>query len=247
MLRRFRADLHVHTCLSPCGDLQMSPRKITAQARKQGLEVIAICDHNSAENVPAVMKCAEGAGIAVLPGMEICTSEEIHLLAIFDNLDSVQQMQTLVYRHLSGRNDPDVFGMQVIANELDEVIGFQDELLIGATDLTVDHVVDEIHGLGGVAVASHIDRDSYSIISQLGFIPESLQFDALELSIHIRTEEARKRFAGSREWPFVRNSDAHFLDDIGLNTSEYLIESPTLAEISKALRGEGGRMVYETL
>ncbi|MCX6143896.1 MAG: hypothetical protein NTZ35_11820, partial [Ignavibacteriales bacterium] len=136
--------------------------------------------------------------------------------------------------------------MQVIANELDEVMGFEDRLLIGAADLTVDHVVGEIHRLGGVAVASHIDRESYSVISQLGFIPETLRFDALELSRHVRTEDARKRFAGSRKWTFVRNSDAHFLDDIGLNTCEYLVESPTLSEISKALKGANGRMVCET-
>jgi predicted metal-dependent phosphoesterase TrpH len=246
MLRRLRADLHVHTCLSPCGDLQMSPRKIAAQARKQDVAIIAICDHNSAENVPAVIKSAEGVGVAVLPGMEICTCEEIHLLAIFDNMEAVDQMQALVYRHLDGHNDPDVFGLQVIANELDEVMGFEDRLLIGAADLTVDQVVGEIHRLGGVAVASHIDRESYSVISQLGFIPETLRFDALELSRYMRTEDARKRFAGSGRWTFVRNSDAHFLDDIGLNTCEYLVESPTLSEISKALKGENGRMVCET-
>jgi predicted metal-dependent phosphoesterase TrpH len=246
MLRRFRADLHVHTCLSPCGDLQMSPRKITEQVRKQGVALVAICDHNSAENVPAVIKAAEETEIVVLPGMEICTSEEIHLLAIFDNMDSVEQMQALVYRNLDGRNDPDIFGMQVIANELDEVIGFQEKLLIGATTLTVERVVDEVHGLGGAAVASHVDRESYSVISQLGFIPETLRFDALELSRHMRTEEARKRFAKSRNWTFIRNSDAHFLADIGLNTCEYLIERPTLSEISKALKEENGRRVCES-
>jgi PHP family Zn ribbon phosphoesterase len=246
MLRRFRADLHVHTCLSPCGDLQMSPRKIIAQARKKGVELIAICDHNSAENVPAVIKSAEGVGVAVLPGVEICTCEEIHLLAIFDNLGAVNQMQAQVYRHLEGRNDPDVFGMQVIANELDEVMGFEERLLIGAADLTVDEVVDEIHRLGGVAVASHVDRESYSVISQLGFIPETLRFDALELTKHVKTDDARKRFAGSRRWTFIRNSDAHFLDDIGLNTCEYLVGGPTLSEIGMALRGENGRMVCET-
>jgi PHP family Zn ribbon phosphoesterase len=224
----------------------MSPRKIAAQARKQGVELLAICDHNSAENVPAVIKSAEAVGISVLPGMEICTSEEIHLLAIFDNPDSVEQMQACVYRHLDGINEPDVFGMQVIANELDEIVGFQDKLLIGATNLTADHVVNEIHRLGGIAVASHIDRESYSVVGQLGFIPETLHFDALELSRHMRTEEARRRFAGSRTWSFIRNSDAHALDDIGLNTCEYLIEKPTLSEISKALSGEDGRMICET-
>jgi 3',5'-nucleoside bisphosphate phosphatase len=245
MLKRLRADLHVHTCLSPCGDLQMSPRRIVAQAKKLGVAVIAICDHNSAGNVPAVIKSAEGAGVAVLPGMEICTSEEIHLLAIFDNVEAVDQMQTQVYRHLDGRNDPEVFGMQVIANELDEVVGFEDRLLIGAADLTVDQVVGEIHRLGGVAIASHIDRESHSVIGQLGFIPETLWFDALELTSHVSTEDARKRFAGSREWTFIRNSDAHFLDDVGLNTCEYLVERPTLSEICKAMKGENGRMVCE--
>jgi len=245
MLRRFRADLHVHTCLSPCGDLQMSPQKIPAQARRQGVELIAICDHNSAKNVPAVIRCAEGTGIVVLPGMEICTSEEIHLLAIFENLDLVEQMQSLIYRHLEGRNNPEVFGLQVIANELDEVMGYEEKLLSRGINLTVDQVVDKIHRLGGVAVASHIDRESYSVISQLGFIPDTLRFDALELTRHIRTEEARKRFAGSRTWTFIRNSDAHYLDDIGINTCEYLLECPTYAEISKALKGEDGRMVCE--
>jgi 3',5'-nucleoside bisphosphate phosphatase len=245
MLRRFRADLHVHTCLSPCGDLQMSPQKIPAQARRQGVDLIAICDHNSAKNVHAVIKCAQGTGIAVLPGMEICTSEEIHLLAIVENLDPIEQIQSLVYRHLEGRNNPEVFGLQVIANELDEVMGYEDRLLSRGIDLTVDQVVGEIHKLGGVAVASHIDRESYSIMSQLGFIPETLHFDALELSKYIGTEEARKRFAGSKPQRFIRNSDAHYLEDIGMNTCEYLLEGPTFAEISKALRGEDGRMVCE--
>jgi len=209
------------------------------------VELIAICDHNSAKNVPAVIRCAEGTGIVVLPGMEICTSEEIHLLAIFENLDLVEQMQSLIYRHLEGRNNPEVFGLQVIANELDEVMGYEEKLLSRGINLTVDQVVDKIHRLGGVAVASHIDRESYSVISQLGFIPDTLRFDALELTRHIRTEEARKRFAGSRTWTFIRNSDAHYLDDIGINTCEYLLECPTYAEISKALKGEDGRMVCE--
>jgi PHP family Zn ribbon phosphoesterase len=177
--------------------------------------------------------------------MEICTREEIHLLAIFENFDAAEQLQLIVYRHLEGRNNPEVFGLQVIANELDEVMGYEDKLLTRGISLSVDQVVDQIHRLGGVAVASHIDRESYSIMSQLGFIPETLHFDALELSRFIRTEEARKRYAGSQPQTFIRNSDAHFLEDIGTNTCEYLLEGPTFAEIRKALRGEDGRMVCE--
>jgi 3',5'-nucleoside bisphosphate phosphatase len=246
MLRRFRADLHVHTCLSPCGDLQMSPLKIAAQAKKKKIRILAICDHNSAENVPAVRKAAGLHEIAVLPGLEICSKEEIHVLAIFENLESAFEMQSIVYDRLSGTNDPCAFGLQVISNELDEVVGFQDRLLIGAVEMEVESVVDEIHRLGGLAIASHIDRESYSVMSQLAFIPDSLKFDALELSCHIGDDEARARYAAYPDMTYIRNSDAHFLTDIGKNTREYMLEVPTLAEIQKALRKEDGRKVCES-
>lgn len=223
----------------------MSPQKIAAQVRKLNIGIIAICDHNSAENVPAVTKAAEGANVVVLPGMEVCTREEIHMLAIFENLNSAFEMQSMVYDHLSGRNDPDVFGLQVVADECDEVVGFQDRLLIGAADMSVDQTVNEVHRLGGIAIASHIDRENYSVISQLGFIPDTLKFDALELSCHIGNRDARDRFASSTKYTFVRNSDAHYLDDVGKNTSEYVLEHPTFHEIRKALKGEDGRMVCE--
>lgn len=243
MLRRFKGDLHVHTCLSPCGDLQMSPRKIVEQLGNKNIEIVAICDHNSAENVMAVTRAAEGKAVVVLPGMEVCTREEIHLLAIFENLTSALEMQSLVYDRLPGRNNPEVFGLQVVANELDEVVAFQDKMLIGAVEMPVEKVVDEIRRLGGIAIASHIDRESFSIVSQLGFIPDTLKFDALELSCHISHEEAGKRFMAYADTPFIRNSDAHFLKDVGENTSEYVLECPTFREIAKALRAEDGRKV----
>jgi PHP family Zn ribbon phosphoesterase len=243
MLRRFRADLHVHTCLSPCGDLRMSPLKIVAQARERGIDILAICDHNSAKNAGAVSKASEPQELVVLPGLEVCSKEEIHVLAVFENAESAFAMQSEVYDHLPGRNDPEVFGLQVIANELDEVVSFEDKLLIGSVELSVDKVVSEIHRLGGLAIAAHIDRESYSVTSQLGFIPETVRFDALELSCNIDDGTARLRFAPASGATFVRNSDAHFLGDIGRNTNEYLLESPTFGEIRKALRKEDGRMV----
>ncbi len=244
-MRRYRADLHVHTCLSPCGDLLMSPLKITAQAVSRNIDIIAVCDHNSAENVPAV-QAAAGTRVVVLPGLEICTKEEMHVLGIFRDIDSAFQMQTLVYDNLPGKNDPDAFGMQVVANEHDEVVALQDRLLIGAVDVPAEQIVDEIHRLGGIAIASHIDRESYSVISQLGFIPATLRFDALELTHHIENDEARKRFTDLPPVPFVRSSDAHFLGDVGVNTSEYVLESPAFPEIRLAIRGEGGRKVCES-
>jgi len=242
MLQWFKADLHVHTCLSPCGDLKMSPRNIMAKVFENKMDIIAITDHNSADNVRAVMKSAQDKKVVVLPGMEVCTNEEVHILAIFETLASADEMQSLVYDHLKGENDPDVFGMQIIANEFDEVEGFQNKLLIGATDLTAEQVVNAIHRLNGLAIASHIDRESFSIIGQLGFIPESLRFDALEISSNTSDEEAEKRFCEYKHSTFIRNSDAHKADDIGKGISEYLLEDASFRELKKALWNEDGRM-----
>jgi len=245
MLRRIRADLHVHTCLSPCGDLRMSPRKIAEQVSKRKIGILGICDHNSAENVRAVVKTAGDRDVTVLPGLEICTREEIHVLALFEHISQAFALQSTVYDHLAGKNDPDVFGLQVVADDNDEVLALEERLLIGAVDLPVDEVVREIHRLGGAAIAAHIDRESFSVISQLGFIPPGLGFDALELSSHITQDGARERFARYADCTFVRNSDAHFPDDIGTNTCEYLLEKPTFDEMVKAFRRAGGRMVCE--
>jgi PHP family Zn ribbon phosphoesterase len=245
MLREFRTDLHVHTCLSPCADLRLSPRNIVAQAHKKQIDVVAICDHNSAENAPAVIKASKGEDLVVLPGMEICTKEEIHILAIFGKPESDLELQWLIYKHLGGVNKPEVFGMQVVANEFDEVLGFQERLLIGAVDLSIEEVTNAIHRLSGLAIASHIDRESYSVIGQLGFIPKALRLDALEISPNISIEDARARFPDYSNHPFMRNSDAHFIDDVGRCKTEYLIEQPSFAEIAKALRQEDGRRIVE--
>jgi hypothetical protein len=221
----------------------MSPRNIAAQAGKRGIMLLAVCDHNSAENVAAVMKAAEASDVTVLPGMEVCSREEIHVLAIFEDLESVLDLQTTVYGHLAGKNNPEVFGLQVVANECDEVIGYQDRLLIGAVDLPIEEIVKTIHELGGVAVASHIDRESFSVISQLGFIPETLKFDALELSSTIGDEEARRRFVAYGDSTFIRNSDAHELQDLGKNTSEYMLDHPSFREIQMAFAKLDGRLI----
>jgi PHP family Zn ribbon phosphoesterase len=205
--------------------------------------LLAVCDHNSSDNVAAVMKAAEASNVTVLPGMEVCSREEIHVLAIFEDLDSVLSLQSTVYQHLAGKNDPEAFGLQVVAHECDEVVGYQERLLIGAVNLPIEEVVDTIHKLGGIAVASHIDRESFSVISQLGFIPETLKFDALELSSNIGDEEARRRFVAYGDGTFIRNSDAHELQDLGKNTSEYMLDHPSFREIQMAFASVDGRQV----
>jgi 3',5'-nucleoside bisphosphate phosphatase len=241
MLTWIKTDLHVHTCLSPCADLTMSPRKIVGAAVQRGLGIIAITDHNSAGNVQAVIQAAKGSSVTVLPGMEICTQEEVHVLALFRTPASALAMQALVLANLAGTNEPDVFGIQVIANELDEVEGFEAQLLIGATALSLGEVVDAIHGLDGLAVASHIDRERNGVIGQLGFIPETVPFDAVEISRRLGREEEGALFQGGRRFPVIWNSDAHTLDRLGSERTELLLGAPTLPEIRKALRQEEGR------
>lgn len=243
MLRWFKTDLHVHTCLSPCADILMSPRKIVATARMQHLDIIGITDHNSSGNAGAVMSVAGAAGVVVFPGMEVCTQEEVHVLAVFERLESACELQSAVYAGLHGRNDPDAFGLQVVANERDQVECFEERLLIGATDLSTDEVVERIHQLNGLAIAAHIDRESFGIIGQLGFIPEGLGFDALELSSNISEEDAETRFGVYRRYPFLRSSDAHYLNQLGRNNTMFRMEEPSLPELRKALLHADGRTV----
>jgi 3',5'-nucleoside bisphosphate phosphatase len=241
MLRWLRADLHVHSCLSPCGEVTMSPRRIVSEARRKSIDLIAVTDHNSAENAPAVLRAARGAGLTAIPGLEVCSSEEVHVLALFDSLQPALALQEEVYRGISADNDPDSFGLQVIANEDDEVEGFQPKLLIGATDMGIDDIVQRIHDLDGLAIASHVDRESFGIIGQLGFIPPALKFDALELSAGASDEKAH---ALSVEYPqhvFIRSSDAHALDQIGNAVTYFFVASPSCGELRMAFRQERGR------
>jgi len=243
-LRVITADLHVHTCLSPCGTLDMTPQKIVAQARLMKLEMIAITDHNSAENVGAVMRAAAGTGLVVIPGMEITTAEEAHVLGLFGTLDGALAMQEFVYEHLTpGENDEELFGPQVIASELDEVEGFCTRLLIGSTDLAVDEVVAAIQQHGGIAVAAHIDRESFSLPGQLGFIPPDLGLAAVEISRRLTLTEARERFPEYGHYTFVAASDAHDLNQVGCNPTRLLVAATEFAELALALAGQDGRQV----
>jgi PHP family Zn ribbon phosphoesterase len=230
LLKQFKADLHIHTCLSPCGDWEMSPKKIVRKSLEKHLDLIAICDHNTAENVPATLREGRRRGIAVLPGMEICSKEEVHLVALFNNVEDSLKMQEYVYAHLSGQNQPEVFGHQVIADEHDQVLGENPRLLIGATQLSLAEIVDNVHQLGGICISSHVDRPSYSLIGQLGFIPPDLHLDAVEVSYRVALDKAPTQIPGIADYPCVTSSDAHFLDDIGKVWTEFVLAAPTVEE-----------------
>ncbi|MBC8387612.1 MAG: PHP domain-containing protein [Actinobacteria bacterium] len=247
MLREFKADLHIHTALSPCADEEMFPKRIIEQAKMNNLDIVGICDHNSAENVVAIQKIGQREDIAVIGGIEATSQEEVHILTLFDNVKELFEFQDIIYEKLSGLNDEKVFGRQLIINEDNEVVGSNSRLLIGATSLSLQEIVQAICSLGGITIASHIDRESFSIISQLGFVPEGLLLDALELSPNYKQQTTcgTDRQVNPELYGFslVTFSDAHFLKDIGKSFTIFLMEEASIGEIKKALSGEDGRKV----
>jgi len=245
MLKIFNCDLHIHTCLSPCAELDMHPKALVERALAAKIDILAICDHNSSENVPYVINAARGKNLKIFPGMEITTSEEVHLLALFDSLPDLARMQEIVYLHLAGKNDEDRFGVQAIVNENGEVEGLNDKLLIGATDIPLNDLLNYVHEQNGLAVASHIDRESFSVLSQLGFIDESTNFDALEISSLISIQQARIKYRELKNFSFITSSDAHYLKDIGTALTKIMLEEPTLTELKMAFAGQNGRRVLE--
>jgi hypothetical protein len=244
MLKKNRVDLHIHTCLSPCADLEMTPSAIIKTAIEKEIDIIAITDHNSAENVIAARKAAEHTKLTVLAGMEITSSEEAHILALFDDIGSIMKMEDIVYENLQpGENDEKLFGEQIVVNEKDEVLDFNKRLLIGATSLSAQKIVNTIHSLGGLAIASHIDRDAFSIVSQLGFIPADLEFDALEISPNTEPGKADLLFSDYKSFSWITSSDAHWLKDIGSRTTSFFMNEPTLEEMRLAFKSVDCRRV----
>ncbi len=236
-------DTHVHTCLSPCAELDIHPAALANAAVRAGLDAVAVCDHNSAENVPAARRAGAAAGIAVIPGMEITSAEEVHILGLMPDVESALALQSRIYRALPGRNDERIFGMQVVANENREVLGFNEHLLSGATTLSLEQVVAAIHEARGLAVAAHVDREGFGLLGHLGMIPEGLALDALELSRRTSLPEGRSSFAAGANFPLLCASDAHTPGDVGAAVSYLWLEEPTLEEIRLALAGLRGRCV----
>jgi hypothetical protein len=217
----------------------MSPKGILTAAKNKDINILGICDHNSTENSLAILNAAEKTDIHIIPGIEVTSQEEVHVLALFDDIENALKLQEYVYRNLPGKNDQEAFGMQVVVNEIEEVLGFNDRLLIGATTIPLDEILQRIHSFDGISIASHIDRESFSIIGQLGFIPENLELDALEISPHMTYAEANKKYKD--DFPIISSSDAHYPDDIGKGYTTFLLKEGTVAEIKKALKNENGR------
>jgi PHP family Zn ribbon phosphoesterase len=243
-LRFFTADLHVHTVLSACAEMEMLPEFILERAQELDLNLIAVTDHNSAENAAAMMTAAKGTGITVLPGMEVQTREEVHLLCLFDTLEQVVDWQQVVYAHLpSLKNKEQVFGTQVVLDVDGEPVGTNDRLLATSVSLSVDQVVQRVRGLNGLCIPSHVDRPAYSLIANLGFIPPDLEIVGVEISHLVGPKEARAHFPQLEHYSLVADGDAHRLKEMARRTTLKMAE-PTVAELALALAGTGGRGVW---
>ncbi len=219
-------DFHIHSSLSPCGDDDMTPNNIVNMAALGGLDAIAISDHNSIGNVLSAIKVGEGCGVKVIPGMEIETAEEVHILTLYPDIKSAQYVAEVVYQSLPDiKNRPEIFGNQLKMNEMDEVVGIEEKLLISPTNLSIEKVFELVEDAGGLFIPAHVDRHSYSVLTNLGFIPDNLDIRHIEVSKKVDVLEdyltARPEL---RKYGIFRNSDAHYLEDISLQDAFLDIE-----------------------
>ena len=224
-------DFHIHSCLSPCGDMDMTPHSIAGMSYINGLNAIAVADHNTARNIRAVTKAAEEYGICVVPAIEAESAENIHLLCLFPTIDAAEEMGEFLEFHLPPiKNRPDIFGEQWIMNEVDEKIGEIDKLLINATDLPIEEIKKKVEFLGGICIAAHIDREKNGIVAILGCVPEHLDFSTLELSRHAADYEKGGMYN------YISDSDAYLLTDIAEKVNFLEVNDITSAERIKKVK-----------
>lgn len=240
-LRKFRAELHVHTVLSPCAELEMLPPFIVQEALDLGIQIIAITDHNASANVAAVQQAAEGTGLIVLPGMEVQTREEVHSLCLFDHLEQVYRWQRIVDASLPNlENDAEHFGEQLVVDCNGEFVRRETRLLINSCSLSIEEAFNAVTSLGGLFIPAHVDRKAYGLLKNLGFVPQDIPLEALELSRHIKPRDALIMFPQLRGFTFIQSGDAHRLDEL-IGVNEFNLETPCIEEIRMALKGQEGR------
>ncbi|MGE5614538.1 MAG: PHP domain-containing protein [Bacillota bacterium] len=212
---KYACDLHIHSALSPCAENDMTPNNIVNMAVLKGLDIIAVTDHNSGANLEAVARCAKKKVLLFVPGMEVETAEEVHLVCLLPDTEKAHEFQRYVEATLPDMaNREDIFGRQVILDENDEIIGEEKQMLATAANLTVEKTHQLIRKLGGAMIPAHVDRPSYSILSNLGIIPEHLSFTQLEVSKNCDLQAFRADKPELDRYKLIRSSDAHCLGDI---------------------------------
>lgn len=240
-MKTFRADLHVHSVLSPCGDLEMSPVRIVEKALTEKLDVIAITDHNTTRQCREIMELGLEHGLWVICGAEVNTREEVHCIALFETINQAEIFQAYLDKYLPDiENMPDIFGYQVWVNRNEEILGEESKLLWSALAQSIEEVVAEVVALEGIVFPAHVDRQVNGILRQLGFIPAGLKIDAVEVCFK-KSLELKELKDVARQHCVIANSDAHVLEQVGQRVTLLTMESLDFNELRKALNRQDGR------
>jgi hypothetical protein len=243
-MKKFRADLHVHTVLSPCAEVEMIPPLIVQKALELNIDIIAITDHNASANVSAVQKAAQGTTLKVLPGMEIQTHEDVHLLCLFENLTELESWQAQVNESLPDTlNRAEFFGEQYVVDEQGEYIRTEPRMLLTTTGFSIDDVFERVNALGGLVIPAHVERTTYGLFPTLGLLSDQWPILGFEISRHTTPEQARMSFPSIGSYPLIQNGDVHRLNEF-IGSTIFVLEEPTINEIYKALKGEDQREVF---
>jgi hypothetical protein len=243
LIKPFRTDLHVHTVLSPCAEVEMIPPLIVEYALDLGITLIAITDHNSSANIEAVQKAAFKTPLNVLPGMELQTREEVHSLCLFDTIEQIYQLQKLVTETLPPiKNEAEHFGEQFVVDETGEFIRREEQLLLVSSSLSLNDAWKFVNDLGGLFIPAHVNRKAFGLLGSLGLVPTDIQIEALEISKHLNPEDAAKQLPQVRGYPLIQDGDVHRLDEFNGKMTLYL-EAPTIDEIRMAIHNNNGRLV----
>lgn len=243
----YRADLHIHSVLSPCGDLEMSPARIVEAAVRKGLDIIAVTDHNHTGHSRLTREIGREQNVFVIYGVEVTTSEEVHCLSFFDTEEQLEDFQEYIDLHLpSVKNDIGLFGHQVIVDRKEQILEEIQHSLYPGIRQQITAVAETVHRLGGLFVPAHVDRRMNGIYNQLGFFPEDLDADAVEIFRNANRKDVLQTHPELKGYQLLKSSDAHFVEDIGRCTSLLEMEDLSFAEFEKALKGlEGRRVVQE--
>lgn len=244
-MNRYYYDFHIHSCLSPCGDDDMTPNNIAGMGALAGLQIMALTDHNTCKNCPAFYKAAKKNGIIPIAGMELTTAEDIHIVCLFPTLEDAAGFDQFVdTQRIRIQNRPDIFGEQQIMNENDEIIGHEEFLLSNATMLTIEQVPEAVSRFNGVCYPAHIDREANGVIATLGTFPEEPYFSCAEFHDKQKQEEYKERYPLVGEKTLLVSSDAHYLWDIRDKDAFFDIDDEPYSsafvrqQIFRLLRGE---------
>lgn len=240
-MQPFRDDLHVHTVLSPCADIEMIPPLIVQRAVENGINLIAITDHNATANIAAVWQAARGTELRVLAGVELQTAEEVHVLCLFDTIEQAEALQVHINAALPAvENNIDFFGEQFVVDATGDFIRREERMLLTSTSLSLNDAWSLVTALEGLLIPAHVNRKAFGLLPTLGFVPPDTPLEILEISPHLTLAEARQRFTAIAHFPLVQNGDAHFLEDIqGPNQLE--MEMCSVAEIRLAVLQQDSR------